>query len=193
MRNALGVFCMIIIVACSCKNNTQKNGQEKKDEKKNFFPVNDYLKSEIQYVDSLPVGIKRYSTFGDKTDTAYIQSPEFNLIAKDFVCPELNPDIFEKEFSETSFIDETTHAATFTYATKNNKLELQRVDVLAATGDGLNKVSSVYLEKTIHKNDTLILKKLLWRTRTSFQIVTSTQISNQTPVVKQLKLVWGIE
>jgi len=90
-------------------------------------------------------------------------------------------------------MDETTHSATFTYATKNSKLELQRVDVLANTIDGANKVSSIYLEKKTHKNDTLIIEKLLWRTRTSFQIATSTQVSIQPPIVKQLKLVWGTE
>ena len=192
MNKQFAFIFLVFAVLFSCKNSKPKEtGNE--DQKKNFFPVLDYLKSEIHYVDSLPLGITKYSTIGNKTDTAYIKSPEFDKFADDFLSTDLEPQNFEKEFSETSFMDETTHSATFTYATKNSKLELQRVDVLANTIDGANKVSSIYLEKKSHKNDTLIVEKLLWRTRTSFQIATSTQVSIQPPIVKQLKLVWGTE
>lgn len=186
------VFIVLSIIA-ACKSSKQKNPQEKQANKKNFFPVADYLQSEINYVDSLPLGIIRYTVHNSITDSVFIQSPEFNQIAKDFICPELKPDIFENEFSESSFIDETTQSATFIYSTKNNKLELQRVDVIANAGEGTNKVSSIYLEKVIHKNDTLTVKKLLWRTRKSFQIITSIQPSNHAPVIKQVKVTWNPE
>jgi hypothetical protein len=185
-------FIFLLIAAfCSCKNNTQKTGSQ--DQKKNFFPVNAFIQNEINEVDSLPIAITKYNIQDNKTDTTYIQSPEFNQMAKEFICEDLKPENFEKEFSETSFIDETTHAATFTYSTKNSKLDVQRVDVLATSGDGMNKVSSIYLEKFMHKGDTAITKKLLWRAKTSFQIVTSMQVSDKPATVKQLKLVWGTE
>ncbi len=192
MKKQLAFLFLLFVVLFSCKNNKPKE-TGKENDKKDFFPVSDYLKSEIHYVDSLPLGITKYSTLNNKTDTAYIKSSEFDQFANDFLSADLKPENFEKEFSETSFMDETTHSATFTYSTKNNKLELQRVDVLANTIDGANKVSSVYLEKKFHKNDTLIIQKLLWRTGTSFQIATSTQISTHPAIIKQLKLVWGTE
>ncbi len=193
MKNYFAFVFITSFFILSCKNSKQKNEGGKQSEKKNFFPVANYIESEIHYVDSLPIAITKYIIQDNKTDTSYIQSPEYDQIAQDFICPELKPDVFEKEFSETSFVDQSTQTITFTYSTKNNKLDLQRVDVLANADNGLNKVSSIYLEKAIHKNDTFILKKLLWVTRTSFQIVTSTQVSSQSPVVKELKLVWGIE
>jgi hypothetical protein len=184
-------FMMPCFILC-CKSK-QKNEEVNQPAGKKFFPVADYLQSEIRYVDSLPIGIIKYSVQPNKTDTSYIRIPEFNKIALAFICNELTQENFEKQFSESSFMDQTTHAATFTYSTKNPDLELQRVDVLATPAGNTNNVSTVYLEKVIHRNDTLILKKMLWRTRTSLQIITSTQVSDQKPVVKQVKLVWGVE
>jgi PBP1b-binding outer membrane lipoprotein LpoB len=189
-------FACLFFTGCflnSCKNSSQKNEPQNQTEKKNFFPVADYIQSEINYVDSLPVAIIKYSIHNNTTDSSFIHAAEFNQIANDFICDELKPAIFEAEFSETSFIDETTQSTTFTYSTKNNKLELHRVDVLATMGDGSNKVSSVYLEKAMQKNDTLIIKKLLWRTKKSFQIVTSKQFSAKSPEIEQIKVVWDPE
>jgi hypothetical protein len=177
----------------ACKSGPGENEAQKQNGKKDFFPVAGYIQSEINYVDSLPLGIVKYSTHDDRTDSSYIQAAAFDLLAKDFICEELRPDIFENEFSETSFIDETTQSTTLTYSTKNDKLGLYRVDVLATAGEGSNIVSSIYLEKAIHKNDTLIIKKLLWKTKKSFQIVTSKQFANKSHDVEQLKVVWDPE
>jgi hypothetical protein len=192
MKKYVAFILIAFVSGSACKNRIKKNEIADVD-KKNFFPVADYIQSEINYVDSLPLGIIKYTIHGNKADSVYIQSAEFNAIAKDFICADLNQNVFESEFSESSFIDQTTQAATFTYSTKNIKLELRRVDVIATVSEGSDKVSSIYLEKTTHKNDTLILKKLLWRTRKSFKIVTSKQFSNQSPVVEQLKVVWNPE
>jgi hypothetical protein len=45
----------------------------------------------------------------------------------------------------------------------------------------------------MQKNDTLIIKKLLWRTKKSFQIVTSKQFSAKSPEIEQIKVVWDPE
>lgn len=189
-------FALLLFAAgifSACRNNRDKNETSLQHEGKNFFPVADYISSEINYVDSLPLGIIKYLTWNNRTDTSYIHAAAFNELADDFVCEDLKPVIFENEFSESSFIDQSTQATTFTYSTKNNKLELQRVDVLATTGEVANKVSSIYLEKSIRKNDTLITKKLLWKTGKSFQIVTIKQFSDKKPEIEQLRVVWDLE
>jgi len=189
-------FVLLLIAAgifSACRNNRPKNETPPQNAGKNFFPVTDFIRSEINYVDSLPLGILKYYTRNNRTDTSYIHAAAFNELADDFVCGDLRPAIFENEFSESSFIDQSTQATTFTYSTKNNKLELQRVDVLATTGEVSNKVSSIYLEKSIRKNDTVITKKLLWKTRKSFQIVTIRQILDKKPEIEELRVVWDPE
>jgi hypothetical protein len=188
------IFIFIAVsLSIGCKSDAKKTQAQKQSVNKNFFPVADYIASEINYVDSLPLGIVKYSIHGTRTDSSYIQTAEFNQLAEDFKCEELRPAIFENEFSETSFIDETTESTTFTYSTKNDKLKLYRVDVLATADEGSNKVSSIYLEKAIHSGDTVIIKKLLWRTKKSFQIVTSKRFGSNGYEIEQLKVVWDPE
>lgn len=193
MKKYFALLLIAAVIFSACGNHRDNNGTPPRDGGKNFFPVADFIRNEINYVDSLPLGIIKYSTRNSRTDTSYIHATAFNELADDFVCEDLKPAIFENEFSESSFIDQSTQATTFTYSTKNTTLELQRVDVLATTGEASNKVSSIYLEKSIKKNDTLITKKLLWKTRKNFQIVTIREFSDKRPEIEQLRVVWDPE
>src|SRR5882757_5229175 len=98
--------------------------------------------------------------------------------------------VFEKEFAESSFLDQTTQSLTFTYSTKNDKLALQRVDVVANRTSGYDKVRSIYMEKSIARNDTTIQKKMYWRAKKSFEIVSIFRIPNQPQSTDHLKVVW---
>src|SRR5690606_31268800 len=80
-----------------------------------YFPVLDFLKSEIAFVDSLPVGIMKYKTEGSRTDSAYMKSAEFRELASEFLPPQLQPGQFKKNFKESAFLDKLTGAATFYY------------------------------------------------------------------------------
>ena len=190
MKNYSLFIIIINFLVSGCQNNTQTVKTDKAADKKTFFPVGDYIKSEISYVDSLPVAIMKYTRQGNQTDSAYIKPEEFHRLAQEFLPAELTTPVFEKEFSEVSFFDETTRSLTFTYSTKNNTLELQRADVLATPDQGYDKVKSIYLEKVIRKNDTLVVEKMYWKMRKNFQVVSSMRVLDQPAVIKQLKVVW---
>ncbi|HTQ64596.1 MAG TPA: hypothetical protein VMI12_07340 [Puia sp.] len=191
--SSLTIAFLFLIPAC-------KNGEQKKDtpppqeEKKDYFPVVDYIKSEIDYVDSLPAAIKKYTIRNGIKDSMFIKAADFDQLAKIFLPAELNNPGFEKDFTETSFFDQTTGLLTFTYATKNKKSLLQRVDVLltpsAGLSTGFNKVKSVYMEKLENKNDTLSTQKMYWRAKKSFDIISILQPENQSPISDQVKVVW---
>jgi hypothetical protein len=155
-----------------------------------FFPVADYLRSEIGRVDSTPLAIVQYTTENQKTDSSYIQPAAFDALAREFVVPELLNGGFEKNFSENSFMDKGTQSATFTYSTKDKTLPLQRVDVITGEGNGSNTVRSVYLERAVSAGDSIILKKMYWKARHSFLIITTWRVHGKPPVVRQVKVVW---
>ena len=67
---------------------------------------------------------------------------------------------------------------------------MQRADVLATPDQGYDKVKSIYLEKVIRKNDTLVVEKMYWKMRKNFQVVSSMRVLDQPAVIKQLKVVW---
>jgi hypothetical protein len=188
---------LLVLLAGSChpKGNTEapENRKDSTDTavQKNYFPVADYIKGEITEVDSLPVGIMQYTTTGRRTDSAYVKATAFHALAAEFLPPELlDTALFHKEYSESSFLDQSTNSFTFTYSTKNGQLALQRVDILASPVQGSNKVKSIYMEERINRQDTLVIKKLFWTSRKQFEIFTTVQPPHQTATLRQLKVVW---
>ena len=155
-----------------------------------YLPVADYLRAEISYVDSTPLAIQKFIIRDNRRDSSFIQQGEFNRLSKEFLLPELMPDSFRKNYSESSFMDKTTGYLSFTYSTLDKKLPLQRVDVLAAPGASMNKVKSIYLQKRFSTGDTTVVQKMFWQTGRSFLILTSLQIPGKPTVEHQLKVVW---
>ncbi len=187
-----GLIAMAFLLF-ACRDNKQQTTETtktEKQEKTRFFPVADYLRSEIRYVDSLPLGIVKYSIVNGHTDSVYIKSAEFDQLAKEFLPASLEEPAFGKAFNETSFLDQTTQSATFTYSRKDKAPGLQRVDVLASPDPGYDKVKSIYLEQSIMNKDTSITKKMYWKAGKSFQIISIVQPSGQPAISSQLKVVW---
>ena len=188
------------IFLTACGNHQQPADTSKQDSlsqadsgRNAYLPVAEYLETEILHVDSVPLALKRYRTFDGKTDSAFIQVPEFNQLALQFLPTELHDGSFEKNFTESSFEDQSTQSIMFTYSTKVSDQSLRRVDVQTVTGHGSQKVKSIYLEKRRVSGDSLILDKMYWRTGRNFQIVTMTTVKGKPPVEQQLKVVWDDE
>jgi hypothetical protein len=188
------------IFLTSCRNHQQSADTSKQDSlsqadsgRNAYLPVATYLETEILHVDSVPLALRRYRTFNGRTDSAFIQVPEFNQLALQFLPTELHDGSFEKNFTESSFADQSTQSIMFTYSTKVPDQSLRRVDVQTVSGNGRQKVQSIYLEKKHISGDSLILEKMYWRTGKSFQIVTMTAVKGKPPVEQQLKVVWDDE
>ena len=184
----------------ACGNHKQSADASKQDSlqqadsgRNAYLPVAEYLEAEILQVDSVPLALRRYRTFDGKTDSAFIQVPEFNQLALEFLPTELHDSSFEKNFTESSFADQSTQSIMFTYSTKVSDQSLRRVDVQTVTGHGSQRVKSIYLEKKRVSGDSLILEKMYWRTGRNFQIVTMTTVKGRSPVEQQLKVVWNDE
>jgi hypothetical protein len=154
-----------------------------------FFPIADYIRTEISTVDSTPIAILKYSIENGRTDSAFISSPVFHQLALQFIMPDLDSAFFEKNYSQKTFMDETNDLLTFTYSPLNKDQPLQRADVLINT-EANNQVKSIYLEKTYSSGDTVITKKFLWRAKKSFLVITTLQPPQKTTIVRQVKVVW---
>jgi hypothetical protein len=160
---------------------------------KDFFPVAEVLESEILYVDSMPLALHKFATQDGHTDSSFIRVPEFNTLALQFLVPEFRDGSFEKEFTESSFIDRGTRAVTFTYSTTNRDLPLQRVDVIAAPQGVSHQMKSIYLERSRVSGDSAILQKMYWRAAKNFQVISLIRVKGKPPVEQQLKVVWDTD
>jgi hypothetical protein len=155
-----------------------------------YFPVADVLESEIRQVDSTPVAIRKFVTAGGRTDSSFIKPAEFDALAMQFLVPEFRNGQFEKDFTETSFIDNATQAATFTYSPTNKDLPLTRVDIIATPHDTVHQLNSVYLERSRVTGDSSILEKMYWRAGKQFQVITLIRKKGGPPVQRKLTVSW---
>ena len=193
MKRYSVLFILTLSISCHDKINENTAAvstadSAKAEEKKDYFPVTDYIKSEISYVDSLPLRIVKYSIRNGKKDSVFLNPAEFDQLAQQFLDPSMEKAVFEKNFTETSFMDQTSQSVTFTYSRKDNQPGIRRIDVLASPDIGIDKVKSVYIEKTVVSKDSSIVQKMYWKSRRNFQVVTLSPSSPQPP--SQLKVVW---
>jgi hypothetical protein len=183
---------LVTVIVCSCTNSgstpADAVSKDTTSAPKEYFPVNDFIKNDISYADSFFTSFKKYTTINNKTDSLFIKPEEFKQLAAEFTGSELSKDALEKDYKETSFMDQAT--ATFNYSTTNSKLPIQRIDVLAKQGESFDKISSIYIEKTTVSGDTTIHEKMYWKTRKSFQVITETTIKAQLPTLNHYKVVW---
>jgi hypothetical protein len=197
MKYLIALILGLTIVSCKNPGHqaapTNQDSIPPNDTANTFFPVADYLETEILHVDSVPLALKKYTTTNNRTDSAFIQVPEFNTLAKQFLPQELHDGRFEKDYTETSFKDKSTEYITFTYSTAVAELPLKRVDVQTIPYNGSQQVRSIYLEKNYSSGDSLITQKMYWRAGKSFQIATRTTLKGKPPVEQLLKVVWGEE
>ncbi|HUB60939.1 MAG TPA: hypothetical protein VL978_09565 [Puia sp.] len=157
-----------------------------------WFPVADVLESEIRQVDSTPIAIRKFVIGNGHTDSGFIKPEEFNALASQFVVPEFRNGQFEKEFTETSFMDDATQAATFTYSTTDKDLPLFRVDVIAVPQGAVHRVKSIYIERRRTSGDSSILDKMYWQAGRQFQVVSLISVKGTAaPVERQLVVSWG--
>jgi hypothetical protein len=159
--------------------------------KNNFFPVADYLQTEILTVDSTPAALVRYRTSGHQTDSAFISPPEFDKLALQFLPPEVRDTSLAQHFKESSFADKTTGSITFSYTPIDRDNALQRVDVQTAQGRNAQEVKNIYMEIRRVTGDSIVLQKMLWAAKRRFQIVTLTSIKGGQQQEQQLKVVWN--
>ncbi len=192
---SLGIIVLLLLSITSCQQPASPvNPPPPADStQKNFFPVADYLREEIRYVDSTPMALLKTTRWNDRTDSSFVRPDEFHRIAGEFLLPDLEKEPFEKKFSENSFMDRTTGYLNFTYSALNKDLPLQRVDVVAipaTTATGATQVKSIFLQTSASSGDTLIIKKMLWTAKKNLLIITSLQPREKPPVIRQLRVIW---
>jgi hypothetical protein len=156
-----------------------------------FFPVAGVLESEIRQIYTTPMAIRKYITGNGHTDSGFVKPAEFHALAMQFVVPEFRNGQFEKSFAETSFIDNATQDATFTYSTTDRDLPLQRVDVVTVPHGTVHQVKSVYIERNRTSGDSSILDKMHWQAGRQFQVISLISIKGRPSVQRNLVVSWG--
>lgn len=187
MKFSFLALAATLMVFAGCQSNTGENNPDNNNTAtadstpvaQAYFPVADFLRSEISYVDSLPVGIMKYHTRNNRTDSGYIKPEEFHQLAGEFLTPDLNDSSFRKNFTESSFFDRSSNYATFFYKANDSATPIKRIDVVTAKGDVYDEVKSIYIEKHGTEANAAVSKKLFWKPKRNFQIITVSHDSSE--------------
>lgn len=142
-------------------------------------------------VDSLQMPLTKTVTINKKSTLTSLSDAEFKSLAQHFREPDINDPTIKKFYKEESFADQSVPSVTLTYSTTSTSMEIQRMDIVVKPDPIQNdKVSSIYIEKLFHKNDTLITEKLYWKANKNFLVVTDKQVGGKSLPVEQVKVVW---
>lgn len=186
------LIIILIISACHSKQPETTVADSGKSDtiKKNYLPVDDYLRSEIAMVDSFPLRIMKYRIVNGKTDSGIITTAVFDQLAKEFLLPGLDSSYFEKQFEENSFVDRTTNLISFTYSTKDTGYGLKRVDVLLSPGPEVNRLSSIYMESISGNSNGNTISKMSWKAGRNFSILRIQDPKKGPEITDQTVVVW---
>jgi hypothetical protein len=198
--NKLLLFLFLAATFCSCGGKVEKpqDNQPGNDtnQKENFadttahLPVAAFIRNEIAMVETYAGGLLKKLTRGNKRDSAYIQLDEFKKRAEQFLPKDLDSAFFQENFEQTSFVDETTEMINFIYTPKDSVGVLQKVVVYVQPGTSAHNVDRIYMETAFNQGDTFVEKKLTWKMRKYFYVLTIEQPKNGQPITTYEKLIW---
>jgi len=154
-----------------------------------FFPVTNYIRGQIKEIINRQVNPIKYVTINDHTDSSWLKVEELPQAFDDFLHPEIDSTNLTSLFKESSFMDQTIDAFTFTYepkATTPDSVKLLHWDVYM--DPTTEKIRRVYLLKNDGDGKT---KQLTWQGDKWCKIVDIITKPDGTSVVeKEVKITW---
>jgi hypothetical protein len=183
------LLTVIILTGCKEKKVTQKPQQES-ETKNDFFPVTQYLRGQLNELDSLPVTPLKITTIDGKTDSVWLKRNDISIFAQPFLTPVIDSATWSKYFAEISFLDQTINAFTFSYDAIErlpDSLALKRWDVYVNPETG--KVMRVYIVKQYTNPRKTV--QLTWKNDTYCRIATITETPGSTPHIRDEQVIWN--
>ncbi|KYP15290.1 hypothetical protein [Flavihumibacter sp. CACIAM 22H1] len=181
----------MLVIALSGGCNEPAKISEKQAATSTPFPIADYIRSQLQEIDSLQLPVTLYRTGAEGNDTTLLSTKDCLELARPFTEPDIaKPDV-ASHFTESSFADQSIPSITFNYLSKEETMPLKRADVVLQPNPSVSdKVRSIYLEKAFSIGDTLVQEKLFWNDGHYYQIIRTKSAGASNPIQSTLKVVW---
>jgi hypothetical protein len=185
-------FIPLIFIFSACNDTLtshKENAKKAVPEKQSFFPVTSFIKGELYEIKNKGVNPLKYTTSNNHTDSVWLKLEELDGAVKEFLQPEIDSANLVSLFTETSFLDQSINAVTFTYEPSGllpDSMKLKNWDVYIEPESG--KVKRVYIVKEIDKTKIL---QLTWQSREWCKITTIiTDKNGVSSVEKEEKITW---
>ena len=194
MKKVLPFILIISLAACNnqpAKTTRSDSLSAKNDSLKNepFYPIAEYIQSQIAYLDSTPLAIEKHTYLNNKRiDSTTIDRNALRQLAEEFLKPDLNDPTIKPFYTENSYQDLTINSVTFNYTTTDPNQELRQADVLLNPVN--NKVKNIIFRKNRMVGDTSVSINGLWKHNMNFQLNYTLKTANGNAQTKQIKVIW---
>jgi hypothetical protein len=197
MKKLLILLLAVYIIA-ACKSRNGSGGVENNtdstagvdsaaNDSAKMFLITPFILSQVQFVDSTPIGIMLRTETDGKKDSGFISKEYFRELADNFIKPDLNDSSLSKEYNENNYFDAAINKVVQDISTKNKEAIINNAHIYF--NKDTRKITGVYLEKSFTKGDTAIKQKLQWKADRNFRIITFKYIDGKELITNQMA-VW---
>ncbi len=171
--------CLLLTAACRQKPsspNTQHAERKAADTAK-YYPIAQFFKEQIEYVDLRNFVIRQLITRDGKKDSSLINKNQFLALSALFAK---QADIFQHNkqlYKEAVFQDLSTNSYTLNYTPIDTHVtDITNIDVLL--DDETNAVKRVFIKRMYNRGDSTITEQYSWKANKSFQLTGFTTTLN---------------
>ena len=190
-RTVFFICCTLLFASISCKQKPT-SVEEKMNANKDtitFFPVAEYIKQQINHIDSTPYFLYCIHVAEGRKDSTTIDKKVFDSLATIFTRYNISDSLVKKKYSETIFNDLSTQSYTLSYRTSDTTLPLQSVDVLLNPDN--QQVKRIFWTIQNNKAGKTIIEKVGWKANHRFYINRTILLSDGKELTEQNTVVWN--
>ncbi|MEO6453393.1 MAG: hypothetical protein ABIN97_04940 [Ginsengibacter sp.] len=192
MLKFIFILSTAAIITAGCQQRKSTQPQSHRAINKNFFPVTQYLLGQLNELDSLPITPLKITNINGRIDSIWMTKKDIRPFALPFINPVIDSSLLHNFFSETSFLDQTLNAFTFSYDPVKqlpDSMEVKRWDIYVDPGN--NEVKRIYIVKQLNNDISPQTIQLTWKSGFYCQITTITEKKGASPEIKEEKLIWN--
>lgn len=186
MKNYLILSALILIIFTACK---EKKGTKQEP----AISALSIIKGQINKLDTSLFAFTRYDITDNNSDTIYMKREEVRKYAEPFLSlPDIAGKNIYRKYTEERLIDaqlETLNVISTLKDTENSEV-LKQIMVIDVADVSNAKVQSIFIDRNIPSNDSIIEQKLFWQIDKYFTINTAIIKENQPEKTHFIKVIW---
>lgn len=188
----IAVFVLLIYTSCNTKQDGAADAPTvaATPDSVKFYPVKDYLSSQIQELNTTPYFIYKITMESGKKDSTVLSNKnDLKYWTDKFLAFDISDPSVKKYYKEEIFNDATLGTLTVTYTAVKTDLPVQTVHVLL---DGeANKVKHIFINTKTVSDDSTVIEKLGWNARKSCFVNRIVLAKNASEKTQQNNIIWN--
>lgn len=141
-----------------------------------FYPLAEFLRGEVEYVDLRNFPLYRITVKDGKRDSVALSKEQFKALAQVFFDRSISSPAVKAKYKESVFQDLSTGSYTLNYSPVEHPVEVQNIDILL--NEDTHLVKRIFIRSAYMRGDTAVDEQCNWKAGRSFQVNRSLQAKN---------------